>query len=53
MQLVILFNLVCWSLTWVKLPGEAEQNKLMIYHPNVDNRLAGDTDGIEKWITRA
>jgi hypothetical protein len=30
MQLVILFNLVCWSLTRVKskLPGEAKQNNL-------------------------
>jgi hypothetical protein len=38
MQLVILFNLECWSLTWVKSNSQARQNK-MISDPNVDNRL--------------
>jgi hypothetical protein len=28
MQLVIHFNLICWSLMWMKLPGEAKQNIL-------------------------
>jgi hypothetical protein len=40
MQLLILFNFVCWSLTWVKSNSQARQDKI-IYLTNMDNRLTG------------
>jgi hypothetical protein len=40
-------NLVCWSLTWVKSNSQARKNKIL-YLPNVDNRLMGWKERVER-----